>query len=209
MRPLGKTMKAAHFNKVSKQDALNSLLATYRATPHPATGEAPGNLLFRNGYKNDFPCTPLTDDQVINARNNDKHQQTIRKEKMNSSNHRSQSKFEPEELVYTRNMVRNKFDPLFGPDIHKIINIEGSGVTMKLVQLVRRHSDDVKRAPDTNENSDTTCWIDTPQDTHKPPPIVPLLPDQPPDSHQNDDIRLTRPRRNIRRPIRYIADTDL
>ena len=55
MKPLGKTMKSANLSKGDKEEALNGLLAQYRATPHPATGVAPGNIMFRSGYKRDFP----------------------------------------------------------------------------------------------------------------------------------------------------------
>ena len=46
MKPLGKTMKSAHYNNSDKEEALKELLSSYRATPHPATGEAPGAILF-------------------------------------------------------------------------------------------------------------------------------------------------------------------
>ena len=41
MKPLGKCMKIAHFNKSSKQKALDTLLESYRKTPHPSTGVVP------------------------------------------------------------------------------------------------------------------------------------------------------------------------
>ena len=59
MRPLGKTMKAANFNREDKEKALKELLAGYRATPHHATGRSPGDLLFHHGYKKDFPRGPV------------------------------------------------------------------------------------------------------------------------------------------------------
>ena len=59
MKPLEKTMKSANLNKGDKEKALNGLLAQYRATPHPATGVAPGNIMFSSGYRRDFPCRAL------------------------------------------------------------------------------------------------------------------------------------------------------
>ena len=47
MRPLGKAMKAAHNEKSNKKKALNDMLSSYRATPHPSTGIAPGDMMFR------------------------------------------------------------------------------------------------------------------------------------------------------------------
>ena len=54
MKPLGKAMKIAHFNHQNKQKALNGFLSSYRLIPHPSTGEAPGDLLFRGGYQGRF-----------------------------------------------------------------------------------------------------------------------------------------------------------
>ena len=45
MKPLGKALKAAFFNRDSAQQALDELLRAYRSTPHPATGEAPSQWL--------------------------------------------------------------------------------------------------------------------------------------------------------------------
>ena len=54
MRPLGKCMKAAHRERRDKEEDLNQMLGSYRATPHPSTGIAPGNIIFRSGYQKDF-----------------------------------------------------------------------------------------------------------------------------------------------------------
>ena len=43
MKPLGKSMKTAHFNKQNDQQALNAFLEPYRATPNIATGVTPGD----------------------------------------------------------------------------------------------------------------------------------------------------------------------
>ena len=66
MRPLGKSMKAAHQQKSNKEEALNQMLSSYRATPHPSTGIAPGNIMFRAGYKKDFPRIHV-DEETIKA----------------------------------------------------------------------------------------------------------------------------------------------
>ena len=55
MKPLGKAMKIAHHKNQYKETTLNQLLASYWATPHIATSQAPGNLIFQHGYQHDFP----------------------------------------------------------------------------------------------------------------------------------------------------------
>ena len=73
---------------------------------------------------------------------------------MNESNHRCATMVVPGDNVLLRNMVRNKFDPLFGPVLHKIIDIRGNGVTLLRSsddKLVRRHLDDVKPVMWTDE----------------------------------------------------------
>ena len=60
-------MKSANLNKGDKEEALNCLLAQYRATPHPARGVASGNIMFRSGYRRDFPCRALSESEITEA----------------------------------------------------------------------------------------------------------------------------------------------
>ena len=55
MKPLGKAIKAAQMSQESCQEALNQLLTSFRDTPHISTGVRPGDFLFRDGYRADFP----------------------------------------------------------------------------------------------------------------------------------------------------------
>ena len=65
MKPMGKALKAAHYNGQNKEEALNDFLGAYRATPHISTGVAPGDMIFRNGFAKDFPSIqPVTDEEV-------------------------------------------------------------------------------------------------------------------------------------------------
>ena len=48
MKPIGKAMKAAFMEGANQQQALNQFLATYRGTPHIATGVPPGDFLLRD-----------------------------------------------------------------------------------------------------------------------------------------------------------------
>ena len=46
MRPLGKAMKNAHQTGTPEREALESVLNSYRHTPHPATGIPPAAMMF-------------------------------------------------------------------------------------------------------------------------------------------------------------------
>ncbi|XP_065060623.1 uncharacterized protein K02A2.6-like [Rhopilema esculentum] len=163
MRPLGKALKAAHFNKKDKHTAIKEVLATYRATPHPATGVPPGDLLLRSGYRKDFPRRQLTEQQIREAQMQDRAQYMSREDQMNRSTHRKKSIYTPGDLVYIRNMQRCKFDPIFGPELYKVLCTEGSGLLLESLadnKSFRRHCDDVKPAVSQGKIEDHTIWIE-------------------------------------------------
>ena len=62
MKPLGKAVKIALDTNRPLQQAIDDLLSDYRSTPHPATGVAPGNMIFRWGIIQYFhqPQAPLS-----------------------------------------------------------------------------------------------------------------------------------------------------
>jgi len=72
MKPLGKALKVAHSIQQQPREALNNFLVGYRSTPHIATGVSPGNYLFRDGYRADFPNRKVLRDQdIIKAKEDD------------------------------------------------------------------------------------------------------------------------------------------
>ena len=187
MRPIGKCMKAAHHSKANKKQALNDMLSSYRATPHPSTGIAPGNIMFRSGFKKDFPRTSSTDEEIIAALQSDRDSRQLRGSTINASNHRTLSHIQPNQLVYVRNMERRKFDPLFGPELHKVISLTGNGGTLLRLsdnKIVRRHLDDIKDASCVVEQEEEDmCWMNdnsVPIPPNRPPhdlaPLPPALP---------------------------------
>ena len=91
------------------------MLSSYRATPHPSTGIAPGSIMFRSRYKKDFPCVKVDDIDVQVALQSDRESRQQKGNVINASNHRMQSRVLPNQLVYIRNNQRTKFDPIFGP----------------------------------------------------------------------------------------------
>ena len=91
MKPLGKSMKIAHYNKCSKEQALDQLISSYRATPHIATGQTPGDMMFHGGYKAGFPeKNVLSENEIERAKERDQQRKSTRTEQLNSSTHRKQ-----------------------------------------------------------------------------------------------------------------------
>ena len=147
MKPLGKALKAAFFNRDCAQQAVDDLLQAYRSTPHPATGVPPGDMLFRHGYRSDFPRTTVTDSEVEEAVEKDRQQKHDRTQKTNSSPKRSATLFQVGDKVLLREYPRGKkFDPVYSTEPAEIISIEQKGV--KVVdssgKVKRRHKDDIK-----------------------------------------------------------------
>ena len=209
MRPIGKCMKSAHYSRDDKTRALNEMLSSYRATPHPSTGLAPGNIMFRSGYKKDFPRTSAKDADIKVALNADRENRKVKGETINASNHRTQCNIVPNQLVFSRNMDRKKFDPIFGPELYKVVDVKGNGVSLIRLsdsKLVRRHLDDVKDATQVTEEEET-WWVDDnvpcndlPLENPLPPNNLAPIPPQPPAAAEG------RPQRERRLPPRYRDD---
>jgi len=161
MKPLGKSMKIANFKGEDKQKALNQLLSSYRATPHSATGIAPGEAVFRHGYRSNFPNRrTLSENDLQKALEKDQENKHTRSDILNRSKYRKEQHFEVGELIYTRNNKRTKFQPIFNPTPSTITAVGEGGVicTAGNGNIQRRHIDDIKPATDivpTNENTTT------------------------------------------------------
>ena len=73
--------------------------------------------------------------------------------------------------MYTRNNVRTKFDPEFGPELHKVVEVRGNGTILLRVcdsKIIRRHLDDVKDATAVAASAhEDTWWVDS-------EPVAPL-----------------------------------
>ena len=174
MRPVGKCRKAAHHQRANKTHALNNMLASYRATPHPATGIAPGNIMFRSGYKKDFPRCSASETEVKEALESDRNTREARGQLTNTSNHSVHLDLMPNQMVIVRNINRKKFDPIFGPQLHKVIDVKGNGATLLRVwdsKIVRRHLNDIKDASSMQCEADDTCWTEG-DFTPNYPPLV-------------------------------------
>ena len=130
MKPLAKTMKTAYYDNNNKDSALKQLLSSYRSTPHPATGEPPGAVMFRHGYKTEFPQRVLSDESVAAAFENDQQQKLARGAAVNATRHRTPSSFRVGDHVYLRNRKTSKFQPDFGPETFENVDLRVNGATV-------------------------------------------------------------------------------
>ena len=105
MKPLEKTLKSANLNKGDKEEALNGVLARYRATSHPATGVAPGNIMFRSGCRKGFPRRALSESKITEAIKQDGKQRKHREQTVNKSTHRRRTNYKVGGQVYARYMT--------------------------------------------------------------------------------------------------------
>ena len=149
MKPLGKAMKAAHTSRESKEKALNDFLVGYRATPHVATGVTPGDFMFRDGYRADFPNRRgLLETEVKNAKKMDQERKLKIQKTANESRKRKADTLCVGDMVLLRNPVReHKFDPKFLTHPFQVVKVSKRGVVVKRPtdgKLFRRHKDDVK-----------------------------------------------------------------
>ena len=224
MRPVGKCMKAAHHSKTNKKHALNVMLSSYRATPHPSTGIAPGDVIFRSGYKKDFPRSGVAENVVKDALKSDRKSRQLKGHLANASNHRMHSVVATNQVVLIRNNDRRKFDPIFGPQLHRVIDVKGNGATLLRLsddKIIRRHLDDIKDASAFERTTDDDmCWLKSsialntppqhpPQHLDPLPPNAPGIANPPNPPVAVDPVPIAnaeRPQRNRQPPAYYRGD---
>ena len=150
------------------------MLASYRATPHPATEIAPGNIVFRSGHKKEFPRCSASETEAKETLESDRNTREARGQLTNTSNHSVHLDLMPNQMVIVRNINWSKFDPIFGPQLHKVIDVKGNGATLLRVwdsKIVRRHLNDIKDASSMQCEADDTCWTEG-DFTPNYPPLV-------------------------------------
>ena len=149
MKPIGKAMKAAFMEGANQQQALNQFLATYRATPHIATGVPPGDFLLRDGYRVDFPARkPLNARDIAQAKHADAGNKEAIQKKANLSVKRRREDISVGDTVLLKNQKRaSKFDPKFDPNPCQVKESSKRGLILVRQSdkaIFRRHKDDVK-----------------------------------------------------------------
>lgn len=146
MKPMGKALKIAIWQKKDQSTALNDFIREFRATPHIATGEAPGDLFLRGGYKQGPTRNILDQTKITAAYTKDKSTKQERNQTRNKS-HRKASGIQIGDKVITRNMARRKFDPVFGPDTYTVKEVRSTGAFIQRLRDGKeawRHMDDMK-----------------------------------------------------------------
>ena len=148
-QPIGKAMKMVFSNKQSPKQHLSDMLTSYRSTPHPETGVAPGNVIFRNGYRHTFPRNTLSQREVDMAHKRDIDRKKNHMDKVNQSIKRKKSTHKIGERVWVRNFNRkSKYDPFYERAPATIYQLDGrKGLLLKRCtdgSEIRRHRDDVK-----------------------------------------------------------------
>ena len=151
MKPLGKAMKVAKYDRISEKSALQNLLNDCRDTPHPATGVPPASILFRDGMNGIFPRRCVTEIDVKDARKKDSSMKRDRQDRLNASKFCSNDRFLKGETALLRNYRRtSKFDTFFSPEKCEIMHVSNGGKVITVQRKVdgnifKRHPDDLKR----------------------------------------------------------------
>ena len=170
-------MKSAIHSKLSEEDALNTALSNYRQTPHPATGLPPGEMLFRDGMKGNFPRKVASEMQVQSACSRDIDQKKDNEDEVNASKHRNSSDFNPGDLVLVRNHnATSKFHPKYTPGPYAVVEVDYESKKIILestenAKQITRHPDDIK--PYSGNKLQKSAVLDASQenatvDTHFP-----------------------------------------
>ena len=124
----------------------------------------------------------VSEREVHDALEADREELLCKGNAINTSNHRTATAICSNQLVFVRNNDRRKFDPIFGPEVYKVIDVRGNGVTLLRLlddRIMRCHLDDVKDATQVvKETEEETCWTDNVPNT--PPIQVPQDPQVPP-----------------------------
>ena len=149
MKPLGKAVKIALDTKQPIKQAVDELLQSYRATPNKATGVAPGDMMFRGGYRSKFPYKePPSDNNIHKAIKQDIANKQHRNQERNNSRWRKYHDIQQgDKVLILRAMRSGKFQSIYEPEPYIVINQNGA-----LYQILRqsdnyttfRHINDLK-----------------------------------------------------------------
>ena len=134
MKPLGKAMKMAHHNKLNKKQELNKFLKQYRATPHPSTTVAPGDVIFRAGYNTGHTKSSPPADIIEKVKEADATAKNKNEDYVNNKKFTRRRTIVQGQLVLLLNdSKRRKFDPYYEREPYIVVNMNG-----ELLQLQRR-----------------------------------------------------------------------
>ena len=141
-------------------------------------------MLFRSGYKKDFPRIEVNNNDVIAALAQDRERREERGKTINSSNHRMHTAVVPNQIVLVRNNNSNKFDQVFGPVLHKVVDVIGNEVTLHRQsgsQILHRHLHDTKLF---HRGDEDMYWVESAGS------VTPTVEPQQPQQHQQQQQQL-------------------
>ena len=152
MKPLGKAVKVALDTNKPVQEAVDDLLIDYRSTPHPATGIALGDMLFRGGYHSRFPKRPpVTEQHIKEAKKRDKERKTEANAKQNSSRWRQYPNInQGNEVPVMRFTGKTKFKSFYEKTPYIVTDVKGTQYTLlscdtkRPRQPIIRHASQIK-----------------------------------------------------------------
>ena len=148
MKPLGKAMKVAHHNRLDKKQELRKFIKEYRATPHPSTGVAPGDVIFRSGYNTGRPSAPPPSNilevvKLADARSKLKNRNYVNNKRFT----RRRQLIQGDWVLLKHDRRTRKFEPYYEREPYIITDIKGDLVSLKRLsdgRSVLRHTSAVK-----------------------------------------------------------------
>ena len=191
MKVLNKTEKIARTEKKSSFTAIQNMLMGYRSTPHPATGFPPYEALMKRSVRTILDRVP---NQKPKLKSMDKHinQRDAEYKKRRNDQRRypvtKSYKYQVGDKVLVKAYVGNKWSSAYEHEPNKIIDINGSSITVRRPsdgrirvrdaakykpfreEKVESWKDKLFRTPAQNENCETTLNNDnrrqfSPQET--------------------------------------------
>ena len=152
MKPLGKAVKVALDTNKPVQEAVDDLLIDYRSAPHPATGIAPGDMLFRGGYHSRFPKRPpVTEQHIKEAKKRDKERKAEANAKQNASRWRQYPNIiQGNEVLAMRFTGKTKFKSFYEKTPYIVTDVKGTLYTLlscdtkRPRQPIIRHASQIK-----------------------------------------------------------------
>ena len=152
-RPLMKAIKAACIEGKDMQTSCYNFLASYRATPHPATKIAPARMMFGRTTKHLLPHIPITNynNQIDNY---DKHFKTKSKSYTDRKRHTKSRKIQIGDQVLVKQRKRNKLSANFDIVPYLVTNVKGTMITAHsptINKMITRNISHFKPLPKTAE----------------------------------------------------------
>lgn len=129
MGNINKTIRCAEVSEVPWKSVLDKFIRNYRATPHPATGYTPNELM---GLDDEIELPSVNgqvdEDMVEQARINDQKAKSTMKSYADAAQHTKEVTFNKDDLVLHQWLRTHKFQPIFDPKPYVVVRTNGSMV---------------------------------------------------------------------------------